>query len=474
MKVLLIHPPISMTKPTLPYFNSLPLGLGFIAAVLEKNKIDVKILDGYVLGLDAQQLEKELDAYSPDIVGVSVVTPRAKQGLEIARIVKKKNPKTHVVLGGPHVSALGENVVIEDEVDIGVVGEGEATMLELVDVLGSGGDLSSVNGILYKENGEVKKTKPRELLKDLDQLPHPAYHMLPIDKGKYNPPGAWSRGRKGNYANMTTSRGCPHKCSYCDVHVTFGNNYRVHSPEYVVDELEYLYKKFNVSNFSFRDSIFTLNKKRIMRICELIEERGLSKKISWVCNGRVNYVDEELLKAMKSAGCWQVQYGVESGNQEILNKAARGTTIPQIKAAFAATKKAGLNVHGYFMVGLPGETKETVKDTVKLAKAISPDLIGFSVAIPFPGTEFYKWAVEHDHLKIEDWNSFVYNTAIVETPQMSISDVLKAQKWALRSYYLRPSVIFRRIMQIRSFNDLKTNLVYAKILLFSVKDIYRN
>lgn len=473
MKVLLIHPPISMTEDTSPYFNSLPLGLGYIAATLEKNGIDVKIIDAYVLGLDARRLEKELDDYSPDIVGVSIVTPRAKQGLEIAKIVKNKSPKTHMVLGGPHISAIGEKVIEEDAVDVTVFGEGEITMLELVNALGSGGNLANIASIMYKENGVVKTTMTRQLMKQLDQLPHPAYHLLPIGQGKYNPPGAWSRGGRGNYANMTTSRGCPHTCSYCDVHVTSGNKYRVHSPEYVVEEMENLYKNFNVRNYSFRDSIFTLNKKRIMRICELIHERGLHKDISWVCNGRVNYVDEELLRAMKSAGCWQVQYGVESGNQAILDKAARGTTINQIKEAFALTKKTGLNVHGYFMVGLPGETKETVKDTVKLAKEISPDLIGFSIAIPFPGTDFYNWAVKNDHLRIEDWNSFVYNTAIVETPKMSIQDVLDAQTWALRSYYLRPSQILRRILKLRSFNDLKSNIVYAKTLLFSVKDIYR-
>ncbi|NOY39934.1 MAG: radical SAM protein, partial [Nitrospirae bacterium] len=228
---------------------------------------------------------------------------------------------------------------------------------------------------------------------------------------------------------------------------------------------------FKVRNISFRDSIFNLNKERIKQICRLIIKRGLD--ISWECNGRVNYVDEELLRVMKESGCWQIQYGVESGNQEILNKASRNTTIDQIKEAFKLTKKVGLEVHGYFMVGLPGETKETLKDTIKLAKEISPDLVGFTIAIPFPGTEFFEWAKEHKYLRTDDWNSFVYNTAIVETPQLSINDLLDAQKKALRSYYLRPSQILKQALKMRSFNDLKTNIGYAKVLLFSFKDIYR-
>ncbi len=470
MKVLLIHPPISMTEDTPPLFNSLPLGLGYIAAVLEQNDIDVRIIDGYIEGLNREKLSKELDAYSPDLVGVSVVTPRAKQGLEIARIIKEKSPKTYVVLGGPHITALGQEVVTHDEVDIGVIGEGENTMLELVKALENEKDLSSVAGIIYQDkDGQVIRTKSREMIKNLDDLPRPAYHLLPI--GKYNPPAAWSKRTDGTYANIITSRGCPHSCTYCDVRITFGRRYRTHSPEHVVDELEYLYKEFKVRNISFRDSIFNLNKERIKQICRLMIKRGLD--ISWECNGRVNYVDEELLRVMKESGCWQIQYGVESGNQEILNKASRNTTIDQIREAFKLTKKVGLEVHGYFMVGLPGETKETLKDTIKLAKEISPDLVGFTIAIPFPGTEFFEWAKEHKYLRTDDWNSFVYNTAIVETPQLSINDLLDAQKKALRSYYLRPSQILKQALKMRSFNDLKTNIGYAKVLLFSFKDIYR-
>ena len=470
MKVLLISPPISMTDQNLPLFNSLPLGLGYIASMLEQNNIKVKILDAYVEGLNREKLRKELDAYSPDMVGVSVVTPRAKQCLEIAKIIKEKSPNTLVVLGGPHITALGHEVVTHDEVDIGVIGEGEITMLELVKAIENGDGLNNVAGIIYQgEDGQVIRTKEREMIKNLDDLPRPAYHLLPI--GTYNPPAAWSKRADGTYANIITSRGCPHSCTYCDVRITFGRRYRTHSPEHVVDELEYLYKEFNVRNISFRDSIFNLNKERIKQICRLMIQRGLD--ISWECNGRVNYVDEELLRVMKDSGCWQIQYGVESGNQEILDKAARNTTIQQIKDAFSLTKKVGLEVHGYFMVGLPGETKETLKDTIRLAKEISPDLVGFTIAIPFPGTEFFEWAKEHKYLRTDDWNSFVYNTAIVETPQLSINDLLAAQKKALRSYYLRPSQIIRKALKMRSFNDLKINLGYAKVLLFSFKDIYK-
>ncbi len=470
MKVLLITPSISMTEDTIPLFNSLPLGLGYIAAVLEENDIDVKILDGYVTGLNREKLRKELNTYSPDIVGISVVTPRVKQALDISRIVKERNPENYVVLGGPHITALGEKVINEDDVDIAVLGEGEFTMLDLVKAIENRDDLSRVSGILYKKrDGEVIRTKSRGLVKDLDQLPHPAFHLLPI--GKYNPPAAWSKRRKGSYANIITSRGCPNSCSYCDVGLTFGRRYRMHSPEHVVEELKYLYNEFNVRNISFRDSIFILSKKRIKKLCELINERGLD--ISWECNGWVNYIDEDLLKTMKESGCWQIQYGVESGNQEVLNKASRNTTIEQIREAFRLTKKVGLEVHGYFMVGLPGETKETIEDTIRLAKEINPDLVGFTIATPFPGTEFYKWATENKYLKINDWNSFVYNTAIVETPQLSIKELIEAQERALKSYYLRPGQIFKKIIKMRSLNDLKTNLGYARVLLFSFKDIYR-
>ncbi len=469
MKVLLITPPISMTEDTLPRFNSAPLGLGYIAAVLEQNGVEVKIIDGYVEGLDKDKLSNELDSYAPDVVGVSIVTPRIKQALEISDIVKAKSPRTQMVLGGPHITALGHEVIKHGSVDVAVIGEGEYTMLDLIKALDRDGDLQGVKGILFKDDGQVINTGGRPMVKDLDQIPHPAFHLLPI--GKYTPYPSNTKGRPGNFANIITSRGCPHHCTYCDVKLTFGRSFRVHSPEYVIEEIEHLYDKYNVRNFSFRDSIFNLKKERIIRICELIIERGLD--ISWECNGRVNYVDEDLLRTMKAAGCYQIQYGVESGNQEILNRAARNTTIEQIKEGFRLTKKAGLEVHGYFMVGLPGETKETIKDTIRLAKEISPDLVGFTLAVPFPGSEFYQWAKDNGYLKIDDWNSFTFGSAIVETPDLSIEDMIAAQKRALRSYYLRPSQIIKQLKKIRSFNDLKTHLGYAKVLLFSFKDIYR-
>ncbi len=437
--------------------------------MLEVNGFNVKVIDGQVTWLNSIRLEKEIDDYSPDMIGISVVTPRAKQALEIASIVKRKKPEICVVLGGPHITALDGQVITKDDIDVVVLGEGEYTMLDLVKAMSGNKDLSAIAGILYKEkDGSVVRTKRREMVKDIDRLPHPAFHLMPIDK--YTPPAAWPNRKKGAYANLMTSRGCPHQCTYCDVNITFGRKYRMHSPEYVLDDIECLYHKHKVKNFSFRDSIFTLHKDRVKKICRLINERGLD--ISWECNLRVNYVDYDLLKMMKDAGCGLVRYGVESGSQEVLNNACRNTTLDQIRQAFKVTKKAGLEVHGYFMLGLPGETKKTIKDTIKFAKEISPDSVGFTIAIPFPGTEFYNWAKEHDYLRIDDWNSFVYNSAIVETPSLSIKDLMKIQEWALKSYYLRPSQIFKQFIQMRSWNDLTTNMKYAKLLLFRSRDIH--
>lgn len=469
MKVLLVNPPIGMADVPPPLFTSAPLGLGYVAAVLEQNDIDVKVIDGCLEGLNSERLAKELDAYSPDVVGVSVVTPRIKQALEVSEVVKERRPETITVLGGPHITALSDDVIKNKAVDVAVIGEGEYTMTDLVKTVESSGDFSDVKGILYKKNGKVIRTALRPMVKDLDEIPHPAFHLLSL--GKYTPYPTNTQSRPGNFANIITSRGCPHLCTYCDVKLTFGRLFRTHSPEYVIAEIEYLYNKYNVRNISFRDSIFNLKKKRIKEVCQLIIDRGLN--ISWECNGRVNSVDEDLLRTMKAAGCYQIQYGVESGNQEVLNNAERNTTIEQIKEGFRLTKKAGLEVHGYFMIGLPGETKETIKETIKLARDISPDLVGFAIAVPFPGSEFYDWAKKNNYLKIKDWTSFTFGSAVVETPDLSINDVVEAQKKALRSYYIRPKAILRQIRKIKSFKDFKTNLGYAKLLLFKTKDIYR-
>jgi anaerobic magnesium-protoporphyrin IX monomethyl ester cyclase len=440
-----------------------------LAAVLEKNDYSVKIVDLTALGLSEEVVPQIIRKEKPELVGITAMTSTVNSALAVARKVKESNSSILVVLGGAHASILPEATLQNNpEIDIIVRGEGEKSILELAEVIkGKSRDLSQVLGLSYRVGSGVKSNPLRPAILDLDELPFPAFHLLP--KGKYHlhPPF----GRKSPAMPIMVSRGCPYSCIFCSKSV-FGNRYRHNSPAYVVSQIKLLMDKFGVKEIKFYDDVFTLDKKWVMSICAELQSQGID--IPWTCETRVNLVDNELLGIMKDAGCYMIAYGVESGDQGILTTVGKNITLDQITNAFRLTHDAGIGTVGYFMLGAPNETPETIKKTINFAKKLNPDFVQFSIATPYPGTELNRIASEKGCLS-ESWDGYVYadltsiSNSAFEISSMSRQELRKWNRKAYTSFYLRRGYIWKRLKKMTSADELKTNLIGFRMLLDLVK-----
>lgn len=452
MKVLLINPNYVTHvygEETLDYLVA-PLGLAYIAAVLKQNGVDVNILEANALGLSMDNVEGEIKKRKPELVGITGTTPLIGRVEEIARRAKSADKAIKVVVGGPHATILPHDVLKNPDIDFCVVGEGEMTALELVHALEKKSDLAVIDGLGWKSDGKVHINGSRPYIKELDSLPFPARELLPMEKYIYPLP----TGKIARFTNLISSRGCPYLCTFCGQHNIWTRQVRFRSPGNVVDEIKELKDKYQVEWLGFTDSNFPLNRKVTMDICDEIMSRGI--KINWVCGSRVDLVDRELLRKMHKAGCQQMNFGVESGNAEILKAYKKGITIEQAKKAIKEAQKAKIKVYTYFMVGGPGENQETARQTMKLARELNPDYAQFSIATPFPGTELFDLANTGGGLRTYDWSQFLtYQDAVFETPNLTSQQLRELKAQAFRSFYFRPSYILRKALQIRSFSDIK-------------------
>jgi radical SAM superfamily enzyme YgiQ (UPF0313 family) len=436
-----------------------------LASVLEERGFAVKILEMAALHLSESDIEPIIDREKPDIVGISAMTSTVNSALNVVQRIKEINNRICVVLGGAHVSVLPEETLLRNpDVDIIVRGEGEKTMPELIDVVASKNeDLANVLGITYRTEEGVKSNPPRPYIDDLDSLPFPAFNLLP--KGKYHlhPPF----GRKSPAMPIITSRGCPYSCIFCSKSV-FGNKYRSNSPGYVIKQIQFLIEKFGIREIKFYDDVFTLDKKRVMSICSELKNSRID--IPWTCETRVNLVDKALLSTMKDAGCYMIAYGVESGSQEILNVIDKKTTLEQITRAFNLTHRIGINTVGYFMIGTPNETSETIRETIEFAKRIDPDFVQFSIATPYPGTKLYEVAARDGSMS-RRWDNYVYaEIESLHSPDFPLSNVSgqELKEWnreAYRSFYLRWKYVWKRLKKLKSIDEAKTDAIGLRMLL---------
>lgn len=454
MKITLISPPLfgealrwdkSATYP--------PLGLCYIAAVLEKNGHEVRIIDGEALGLSREELGRTIRQQHPDLVGVTSITPKYKMMLETIKIAKEVAADAPIVVGGPHVSLLPQKTMEEiPEIDFVVRSEAEYTVLELVDALENGKPFSDIRGLLYRSDGEIKINPPREFIENLDELPFPARHLLP-DPDVYK---SAFRYKKLPMTTMITSRGCPFNCLFCDR--VFGKKYRTHSPSYVVAEIEHLVSKYGIREIHFVDDLFLLSPERTKEICKLIEERGMD--ISWSCNGRINVLHKykELIPIIKKAGCWYISFGLESGNQKVLDFIRKKITLEQTRDVIKWVHDAGIMTRGFFMIGHPVDTKETIRDTINFAKSLPLDGVQFSVTLPYPGTELYDVAIQHGTFDQDAYDRMSSMTPgdPVYVPEGLTKEYLKnIQRQAYREFYFRPSYMRRQLKNIKDIASLK-------------------
>ncbi len=460
MKIVLINPPQDTTYP-LP-----PMGLSLIAAVLERKGHQVTVVDANALKLRPDEVTPFVT--NADVIGLTAVTPTINAAISIAQHLKQDNPAQVVILGGAHATLLPEETLsTAPQIDIAVRGEGEETIIELLQALEDKQPLDSIPGISYRRNGEVISTAARSTAVDLDSLPFLAHHLLPWKRYKPYPP----YGRALPFTTFITSRGCPYACSFCSKPIS-GNKFRGSSPERVVDEIAYYQEKFGIKEVAFHDDIFTLNKKRAYAIADEIMKRSI--KIYWTCETRVDLVDKDLLHHMKQAGCYAIAYGIESASQEILNTLNKGITLEQIEEAVRISQEVGLLTIGYFMIGSPGDNPETIVDTIEFAKRLKLDFAQFGITIPFPGTKLYDLYLKDKGDKIP-WEHFVYDktssqiTPVFDSDKLSRADLQQWVGQAYKEFYLRPSYVWQQIRQLTSIGDLKVNIKGLSILLRNIK-----
>ncbi len=423
-----------------------PMGLAYIAAVLEKNKIPVKILDANALNLSAEEVAKEASAWDADIVGVSILTPAHNFAVEVAR---RLPPSVISVAGGAHATAIPE-ILIKEGFSTAVRGEGEETCLDLA----LGKNLAEILGISFRQSNEIKHNHDQEPL-DPNNLPLPARHLL-INNGA-NKPYFSGITQEFPWAVVTSSRGCPYNCYYCNK-LTFGRKIRYRSPENFMQEIDFLVEKYKVKEIDIADDCFNFDIERAKKIFDLLALRPYKIHLRFSNGIRADKIDEEFLKKAKKAGCNYMAIGVESGSQEILNKIPKGETLADIRKAAMMIKKAGIPVTGFFMIGLIGDTKETMQQTIDFAKELDLDIAQFNIAIPNPGTRMWDMIKANGgEIFIKDWGDFHHvDRCFYSLPGMANPATVEMMyKKAYRDYYFRFSYILKHALKYLSPQKIK-------------------
>jgi radical SAM superfamily enzyme YgiQ (UPF0313 family) len=430
-----------------------PDWLAYTAAVLEKQGYDARLFDFPAEDWEKDKLRDLVRSDQPDIVVLDATTPSIYSDIECAKIVKDAAGST-VIMVGPHVSSLPEETLINaaGAVDVICRGEYEYTVLDIVRCLENSHELSDVQGISYMVNGEVKNTPDRALIADLDELPFPAWRHLNIMK-------YFDGTRLYPYLDIISGRGCPFKCSFCLwPQVMHGRRYRLRSPVNVVDEMQYdieHWPALKKGELFFEDDTFTVNKKRAVEICDEILRRRL--KITWSVNARADIYDADLFKKMKQAGCRMLLAGFESGDQQLLDNMNKKLRLDQSVDFVKLAHQAGLAVHGCFVLGFPGETKESINRTIDFAMKLDIDSVQFSAAIPFPGTDYYQYCKEKGLIKARSWADWLDDgeqSTVMEYPGLSKQDIVGSVDKALRKFYLRPTYMIKFLLSTRSVSDL--------------------
>jgi anaerobic magnesium-protoporphyrin IX monomethyl ester cyclase len=414
MKIAIIAPPYPLEEAPSP-----PLGVTYVAAACERAGCEVRIFDYIVRRYTKDKLAAELDGFAPDVVGATSVTMNFKGAAAIIQDVKRHNPSIITMMGGPHVSYDWANTLKKyPEIDLIVVGEGEETLSELLPVIRDRTAWEKVTGIAFRKDGKAHCTGVRAFIEDLDTLPVPARHLLPMSRYL----------ALGFPVSVITSRGCPNQCIFCLGRRMVGPKVRYRTPRLIVDEIEDIIS-YGFTRINVADDLFTSDKGRVRAFCDEIKRRGI--KITWSAFARVNTVDTEVLTIMRDAGCDTVSFGIESGNAEMLKRVKKGITMEQAVKAIQACKESGVNAHASFMIGLPGESPETIADSFNFAEGLEIEY-GFHLLAPFPGTTLREEQEKYDlEILTDDWDLYDANIPIVRTSKLSetyVADFMRAHE----------------------------------------------
>jgi len=443
------------------------VSLAQMAAILVPD-YTVHIIDAIGERMDWATFTKMLDKYQPKYYLTQVTAPTLENDMYGAFMARARGAKT--IAFGTHVTPIPrETLRAYPALDYVLFGEPDLTIRDLLDHLekkvdqrspemvrifekqmgyqtaiteDGRVDMSRISGLAWRHGDDIFVNMPRPFVSDLNDLPIPLHHLLPLQS--YRMPMM-----KGPFTFIVTSRGCPAGCTYCIKHVSYQYSVRVRSPEKIVEEL-WVLKKLGINNIHMYADLFTVNREQVVSLCKLIIEQGL--KIKWTCNSRVDFVDEEMLQLMGKAGCWFMSWGIESGNEQILSHARKGAKPEQARQALVWSKKAGINNWGYFIIGLPGETEQTIRQTIEFAKGLPLDIALFHIAAPYPGTPFFFEVVKENWFRPGTrWEQVdMDKETVLDYPDLPAERLMYWQRRAFREWAFRPGPIFTYLKMLLS------------------------
>ena len=466
LKVLLIYPPTQLINredrcqvpskhvaiaPPLP-----PTDLMYMAAVTERQKAVAKIVDYTLDNKSIEDLRADLKAFHPDYLVISTTTPTLEEDLDICETVKIILPDAQIIAKAAHFLKFSREILEKyPHLDMVVRGEAEFALEEII----GGKDRSQIQGLAYRDGNSIKHNPDRVYPDNLDELPFPARHL--VDNRRYVRPD-----NSKPQAIIKVARGCPFDCFFCLATAVSGKKVRVRSPQNIIAEVKECIDKYKIKDFLFWSDTFNMKKNWVKELCNSIIDEGL--QFNWASNTRVDAIDIESAKLMRKANCKLVSVGIESGNQDILDKMGKNITIEQIREAFRIFKKAKLKTFAYYMIGLPWETRETIEDTINLAIELDSDYVNIFTATPLPGSRFFDYALENNLFEPNDNITFqnAYSYPIVRGHYLSNDEISGFWNMALKRIYFRPRYIIKTALGIRSFtefyNHAKAALILAK------------
>lgn len=458
-KILLINPRsvdlvyintnVKAGKPSNPVIT-----LAAVAAPLLSVGYSVKIFDMELIENDFKKLTVILNEYKPDYVGITSNTPQFKRSLKIAELIKNMLPDTKIVMGGVHPTVLPEEPLLSGVIDIIVLCEGDFTLKEIIEA----SNLQNVQGIKYVKNGTVHSTEKRKLIENLDNLPFPAWELYDISQ--YSGAKIYERNSPGGH--IETSRGCPYSCCYCNKSI-FGHYFRAKSPEYVVEEIIRM-KKMGFREIHIIDDGLGTDINRLAEICDCLIKKEVKIPFTFFSGIRADSCRGNIFEILKKAGCYQVAFGIESGDEEVLKASKKQLKLDDVRTAVNAAKKAGVETFGFFMMGLPGETEKSLKRTIDFACSLNLDIAKFDITIPYPGTAYYNELSSNGFIVSHDWDKYIVHGTekIYNHPNLSWDALEKYYKMAFKKFYLRPSYMLKRcyygISNGLLFDDIKNFL----------------
>jgi anaerobic magnesium-protoporphyrin IX monomethyl ester cyclase len=421
------------------------MSLAYVAGALQAAGHDILFLDSMAQGLSLNDMLGKVREFSAEAMMFSLSTYLIHESMEMIQYFRKGHDAL-VMVGGAHMELFARETIANSNIDFGIIGEAEHTVVELIDALEHKKDVDTVDGICYRKGNSVVITKPRQKIKDLDSIPFPARNLLPMDR-YYS-----FISRRKNYAIIISSRGCSFQCIFCEQRT---GDIRYRSPKNVVDEFEECVRKYGVKEVDVFDPLFTMSKRRVIEICDELVRRDLG--VIWSCRSRVDTADDETLAAMKRAGCYRIYYGIESGDEGILKNIRKFTKIQKVRETISLTKKHGILAFGYFIFGSPGDTERTIRKSIDLSLELPLDFAQFNRLSTLPGTPLYaelKKEIGYDY-----WKSYVQGK-MKEKPlprvgcKMSDKELDRLIGEAYRRFYFRPKVIINTLINIRSFQEI--------------------